>query len=71
MYYRSETGSRCCICTETLRAYPPGGSTFLHEMTSFRRVKNVTSKIEYMALSNRCRGPIFTPRTILPIWVWL
>jgi len=35
MYYRSETGGRCCIdAGHTLRVQSPGGSTFRREMTS-------------------------------------
>jgi len=34
MYYRSGTGVCCCI-GQTLCVYPPGGNTFLREMTSW------------------------------------
>jgi len=35
MYYRLQTGGRCCICAgQTLRIHSPDGSTFLREITS-------------------------------------
>jgi len=36
MYYISGTGVRCCIGTgQVLSVHSPGGSNFLHEMTSW------------------------------------